>query len=61
MSEALKKAKIKYESKRVKKTVSFNSENKEDQVCLEFIQSINFSNWVKQKIKEALTWRLFII
>ncbi len=44
----------KYESKRVKKTVSFNSENKEDQVYLEFIQSINFSNWVKQKIKEAL-------
>lgn len=55
MSEALKKAKIKYEEKRIKKTVSFNSENKEDQVYLEFIQSINFSNWVKQKIKEALT------
>ena len=46
--------KKKYEDKRVKKTVSFNSENKEDQVYLEFIQSINFSNWVKQKIKEAL-------
>ena len=51
----------KYESKRVKKTVSFNSENKEDQVYLEFIQNINFSNWVKQKIKEALKCGLFII
>ena len=52
MSEAKKKANKKYESKRVIKPISFNTETEKE--LLEFANSVDFSNWVKQKIKEAL-------
>ena len=52
MSEALQKAQAKYETKRQIKKVSFNSETEKD--LLEFATSVNFSEWVKKKIKEEL-------
>lgn len=53
MSEALQKAQAKYETKRQVKKVSFNSETEKD--LLEFATSVNFSEWVKQKIKKELS------
>lgn len=51
MSEALHKAQAKYDkTKRQVKKVSFNIETEKD--LLEFANSVDFSNWVKQKIKE---------
>lgn len=47
MSDDRKK---KYEDKRVIKRVSFNTTTESD--LLEFADSIDFSTWVKQKIKE---------
>jgi len=41
-----------YEKKRDAKRVSFNVEKEKE--LLEFANSVDFSNWVKQKIKEAL-------
>lgn len=52
MSEAQEKAKRNYEHKRVKMTVSFNSEI--DQQRLNFAKNINFSEWVKSKIDEEI-------
>lgn len=52
MSEAQEKAKRNYEHKRVKMTVSFNSEI--DQQRLNFAKNINFSEWVKRKIDEEI-------
>ncbi len=52
MSEAKKKANTKYESKRVIKPISFNTET--EKKLLEFANSVDFGNWVKQKIKEAM-------
>lgn len=52
-STALDKARQKYDEKRQIKKVSFNSETEKD--LLEFATSINFSEWVKQKIKEELS------
>lgn len=52
MSEAKKKANIKYESKRAIKPISFNTETEKE--LLKFANSVDFSNWVKQKIKEAV-------
>lgn len=40
----------KYESKRLKMTVSFNKENEQDIKRLDFCQSVEFSKWVKDKI-----------
>lgn len=42
-----------YEKKRDVKRVSFNIEKEKE--LLEFANSVDFSNWVKQKIKEAIT------
>lgn len=42
----------KYEVKRLIKPVSFNMGNKEDRALYEFAQSLNFSYWVKEKLKE---------
>lgn len=43
----------KYEEKRVKKTVSFNVESKDDLALLEKSKNIkDFSTWVKLKLKE---------
>lgn len=50
MTTSSDKAKKKYEDKRVKMTVSFNPEKETE--LLDFAKSINFSEWVKQKIKE---------
>ena len=50
MSEAKKKANVRYESKRQVKKVSFNAETEKD--LLEFANSIDFSSWVKQKIRD---------
>ncbi|MCH7391805.1 hypothetical protein [Acinetobacter dispersus] len=52
MSEAQKKARIKHESKRQIKKVSFNTETEKE--LLEFANSIDFSTWVKEKIKDQL-------
>lgn len=47
--------KKKYEDKRIKMTVSFNADTDAD--LIELAKSKNFSEWVKQKLKEekALT------
>ena len=37
-------------SARKKVTISFNLENKQDLKRLEFIKTVDFSNWVKQQI-----------
>ncbi|WP_198078050.1 hypothetical protein [Acinetobacter calcoaceticus] len=50
MTTSAHKAKIKYENKRVIKPISFNIETEKE--LLEFANSVDFSNWVKQKIKE---------
>ncbi len=49
MEDSLKKAQQKYSLKRVVKTVSFNLEKEID--LLYFIENIDFSNWVKAKIR----------
>lgn len=52
MSDALQKAQERYENKRQVKRVSFNIETEKE--LLEFANSVDFSNWVKQKINEAI-------
>lgn len=52
-STAQDKARRKYDDKRQIKKVSFNTETEED--ILKFANSVNFSEWVKQKIKEELS------
>lgn len=52
MTEALEKAKRKYEGKRIKMSVSFNEEK--DKELIAFAKSINFSEWVKEKMNEQL-------
>lgn len=47
--DALKKAQQKYALKRVNKSVSFNSETEQD--LIEFSEQLDFSNWVKAKIR----------
>lgn len=53
MKSPTQKTKTKYESKRVIKPISFNTETEKE--LLEFANSVDFSNWVKQKIKEEKT------
>ena len=50
MRNPAKEAKRKYENNRQTKRVSFNIETEKE--LLEFANSVDFSNWVKQKIKE---------
>ena len=45
--------KKKYEDKRVTKRVSFNIDTNQDQKRLEFIKTIDFSNFVKLKIENC--------
>ena len=52
VSDALQKAQERYENKRQIKRVSFNIETEKE--LLEFANSVDFSNWVKQKISEAI-------
>ncbi len=52
MSDALQKAQERYENKRQVKRVSFNIETEKE--LLEFANSVDFSNWAKQKISEAI-------
>lgn len=52
-SIALDKARRKYDDKRQIKKVSFNPDTENE--LLEFANSVNFSEWVKQKIKEELS------
>lgn len=52
MTESIKKANKKYEKKRVPKIVSFNVEKEKG--LLDFANSVDFSTWVKEKIKEEL-------
>lgn len=47
---AQKKANTEYEKKRVIKPISFNTHTEKE--LLEFANSVDFSNWVKTKIKE---------
>ena len=54
-STALDKARRKYDDKRQIKKVSFNPETEKN--LLDFANSVDFSNWVKQKIKEELILR----
>lgn len=49
MKNSLQKARQKYDQKRITKSVSFNSET--EQELLIFTENIDFSNWVKAKIK----------
>lgn len=42
----------KYEKKRLLKHVSFNTET--EQELLDFVKSVEFSQWVKKKIREEL-------
>lgn len=46
---SLKKAQQKYALKRVNKSVSFNSETEQDLIA--FAEHLDFSNWVKAKIR----------
>jgi hypothetical protein len=46
-------AKKTYEQKRDTKRVSFNTEKEAE--LLEFANSVDFSNWVKDKIKSELS------
>ena len=46
--------KKKYEDKRKKVNISFNLENQEDLKRLEFIKTVDFSNFVKLKIDEVM-------
>ncbi|WP_179988335.1 MULTISPECIES: hypothetical protein [unclassified Acinetobacter] len=50
MRNPAQEAKRKYENNRQTKRVSFNIETEKE--LLEFANSVDFSNWVKQKIKE---------
>ena len=52
-STALDKAREKYDEKRKIKKVSFNTETEKD--ILDFANSVNFSEWFKQKIKAGLS------
>ena len=52
VSDALQKAQERYENKRQVKRVSFNIKTEKE--LLEFANSVDFSNWVKQKISEAI-------
>lgn len=52
VSDALQKAQERYENKRQVKRVSFNIETEKE--LLQFANSVDFSNWVKQKISEAI-------
>ena len=52
MTESIKKANKKYEKKRVHKIVSFKKKKKK--CLLDFANSVDFSTWVKEKIKEEL-------
>lgn len=47
--DSIKKAQEKYALKRVVKTVSFNSEKELD--LIKFSENLDFSNWVKSKIR----------
>lgn len=47
--DSIKKAQEKYALKRVVKTVSFNSEKELD--LIKFSEDLDFSNWVKSKIR----------
>lgn len=51
-SIAHKKARKKYEGKRILRNVSFNVET--DQELINFVNNVDFSNWVKSKILEEL-------
>ena len=50
----MSKTKKRYEEKRIAKRVSFNTENSDDRIRLEFANTINFSKWVKRKIDDEL-------
>lgn len=52
MTEAVKKAKKTYEDKRTRKFISFNTES--ESALLNFANNVEFSTWVKQKIREEL-------
>lgn len=43
----------KYENKRKIKPVSFNLET--EKALFDYAQSLDFSNWVKEKLKEQIT------
>ena len=46
--------KKKYEDKRKKVNISFNLENQQDLKRLDFIKTVDFSNFVKDKIDEEI-------
>ena len=53
MRNPAQEAKRKYENNRQTKRVSFNTEKEAE--LLEFANSVDFSNWVKDKIKAELS------
>ena len=53
MTDALKKAQAKYDQKRRVKRVSFHPVKDAD--LLRFANTVNFSDWAKQKIKDELS------
>lgn len=50
--EEIKNPKSKYESKRILKHVSFNTEKEAD--LIEISNNLDFSKWVKEKLKHEL-------
>lgn len=55
--DAQKKAEQKYSLKRVNKSVSFNMETEKE--LIEFAEQVEFSNWVKAKIKGEIETNKF--
>lgn len=51
--ETKKTPQQKYEEKRIVKRISFNSEKESD--LIEFCNKVDFSKWVKEKIKHELS------
>ena len=47
-------AKQNYETKRFKKTVSFNEEKELERRLLEFSKTFDFSQWAKEKLLEKM-------
>lgn len=54
MSDSIKKAKTNYEKKRITKRVSFNQNDEFENLLLEFANTLEFSTWVKEKLKEEI-------
>lgn len=55
--DKIKQSKKQYETKRFVKRVSFNLESESD--ILEFSNKLDFSNWVKEKLRHEMEMEKF--